>query len=167
MIDVALLQCDSGQQLGAGFCKCQNAGAVGCGAGVADLVEQVRRSNVIVAFDAASARHMMWAGVEAAIILLDGPDVPPSTLLLPLHLYARSQSFQLFVQSAAPSLPDASMIDAGVRAARNFGRGVAFCGVKCGAPMKPQLWTPISYEWDNRMWINNVHDAYEKGQGWG
>ena len=33
--------------------------------------------------------------------------------------------------------------------------------------MKPQLWTPISYEWDNSKWIKEVHDPYEKCMGWG
>ncbi len=166
MVDVVVLRCDE-QQLGIGFCTCHSSGAVGCGSGAADVVEQVRRSNVIVAFSAAAARHMMWAGVEAAVVLLDGPDTSQSGLLLPLHMYARARSYQLLVQSAAPSLADAAMIDAGVRTARNFGRGVAFCGVKCGSPMKPQLWTPVSYEYDNKVWIKEVHDKFEKEQGWG
>ena len=67
----------------------------------------------------------------------------------------------------AISLSDEQIVESGIRAARNFGRGVAFCGVKCGSPMKPQLWTPISYEWDNSKWAKEVHDPYGKNMGWG
>jgi hypothetical protein len=202
MIDVLVLSCGEGYPsvvgavgLGLGFCQCRNvSGGKGCIAQVADLVEEVRRSNVIVTFSHADARVMMWSGVEAAVVVLDGVDAVPTssssqpptapiaatlsqaphaphtprsrTRLLHLHTHAHQRAYVLLVQSAAPSLSDTRMIESAVRAARNFGRGVAFCGVKCGSPMKPQLWTPISYEWDNRKWINEVHDPYEKGLGW-
>jgi hypothetical protein len=176
MLHVVVLHCDEAySQLRPGFCRCVGtSGDLGCSAAVTDLIEEVRSSNVLVAFNPADARHMMWAGPEAAIVLLDGVDASASSssssnslLLLQLHRYARDRSFALLVQSAAPSFSDVQMLDAAVRTARNFGRGVAFCGVKCGTPMKPQLWTPISYVFDNRKWINDVHDPYEKALGWG
>ena len=195
MLDLVLLQCNEKQQHflgmrhGLGFCKCQSSisvGVNGCRADVSDLVEEVRNSNVIVTFNYVDAQHVMWAGVEVAVVVLDGPDVPRSSTsssspsssssssssssiirLLQLHRYARDRSYALLVQSAAPSLSDEQIIESGIRAARNFGRGVAFCGVKCGSPMKPQLWTPISYEWDNSKWTKEVHDPYEKSMGWG
>ena len=197
MLDLVLLQCDEEQQHvlgmrhGLGFCKCQSSssvGAHGCRADVTDLVEEVRNSNVIVTFNYADAQHVMWAGVEVAVVVLDGPDAPRSSTsstlpsssspsasssassilrLLQLHRYARDRSYVLLVQSAAPSFSDEQIVESGIRAARNFGRGVAFCGVKCGLPMKPQLWTPISYEWDTSKWVKEVHDPYEKSIGWG
>ncbi len=210
MLDVVVLLCDEGfpsvlgnMGSGLGFCKCQSSsGDSGCIANGSDLIEEVRRSNLIVTFNHADARAMMWAGVEVAVVLLDGNDAslpPPSpsssqrltdqppvspiaaaipqqlsnpaalhsqVRLLQLHRFARDRSYMLFVQSAAPSLSDSQMIESGVRAARNFGRGVAFCGVNCGSPMKPQLWTPISYELDNRKWASEVHGPYEKSLGW-
>jgi hypothetical protein len=216
MLDVVVLLCDEGfpsvlgiMGPGLGFCKCQSSSrGSGCIANVSDLIEEVRSSNLIVTFNHADARAMMWAGVEVAVVVLDGnytlqPPHPPSpspsppssqrltdqhspspiataiplqlfnpaalysrVRLLQLHRFARDRSYLLLVQSAAPSLSDSQMIESGVRASRNFGRGVAFCGVKCGSPMKPQLWTPISYEWDNRKWISEVHGPYEKSMGW-
>jgi hypothetical protein len=181
MLHVVVLHCDKVDLHHAvGLCKCQSsAGDFGCRANVTDLVKEIRSSNLIVTFNHADARHMMWGGLEVAIVVLDGPDMlvtPTSTTsslsssklrLLQLHRYARDQEYTLLVQSATPSFSDLQMIESAVRVARNFGRGVAFCGVKCGSPMKPQLWTPISYEWDNQKWIKEVHDPFEKSLGWG
>lgn len=171
MVHVVVLHCDDAQH-GAGFCARKSTGPA---YSVVDLVAEIRSSNVVVTFNHEDARHMVWAGVEVAVVVLDGHDALPTSSssssnelrLLQLHRYAHQNSFAFFVQSASPSFSDWQIIESAVRAARNFGRGVAFCGVKCGSPMKPQLWTPISYEWNNRKWINEVHDPYEKSLGWG
>ncbi len=172
MVHVVALHCDKAQH-GDGYCARRSTGSADS---VVDLVAEVRSSNVIVTFNYEDARHMVWAGIEVAVVVLDGHDAPSSSSsasssnelqLLQLHRYAHDNSFAFFVQSATPSFSDLQLMESAVRAARNFGRGVAFCGVKCGSPMKPQLWTPISYEWHNRKWINEVHDPYEKSLGWG
>jgi hypothetical protein len=171
MVHVVALHCDDAQH-GAGFCARKSTGPA---YSVVDLVAEIRNSNVIVTFNHEDARHMVWAGVEVAVVVLDGHDALSTSSssssyelrLLQLHRYAHHNSFAFFVQSASPSFSDWQIMESAVRAARNFGRGIAFCGVKCGSPMKPQLWTPISYEWNNRKWINEVHDPYEKSLGWG
>ena len=176
MVHAVVLHCDStAVKRGDGFCTCHSAGGdYGCKAVVTDLVEEIRSSNVIVTFNHLDARHMMWAGLEAAVAVLDGPDVLVSSALtssrlrlLQLHRFAQDSSIMLFVQSATPFLSDLQIVESAVRSARNFGRGMAFCGMKCGKPMKPQIWTPISYEWDNRKWADEVHTPYEKSMGWG
>ncbi len=176
MVHVVVLHCDStAVKHGDGFCTCHSAGGdYGCRAVVADLVEEIRSSNVIVTFNHLDARHMMWTGLEAVVAVLDGPDVLVSSSgtrsrvrLLQLHRFAQDSSIMLLVQSATPLLSDLQIVESAVRAARNFGRGMAFCGMKCGKPMKPQIWTPISYEWDNRKWVEAVHTPFEKSMGWG
>ena len=176
MLHVVVLHCDAtAVRHRAGFCVCHSAcGDYGCRAVVSDLVEEIRSSNVIVTFNHVDARHMMWAGLEAAVAVLDGPDVLVSSAatssrlrLLQLHRFARDSSIVLFVQSATPFFSDIQIVESAVRAARTFGRGMAFCGMKCGKPMKPQIWSPISYEWDNRQWANGVQTPYEKSMGWG